>query len=217
VLVLSQNKFNRSRFFLIKFWDEIESSFLLYAGLYEEFSLSFNINGNECTFLIKDSSEKILKMQKFNVSFPDHVLSSIVSCPISATISFVSSNRFDFIINICKLFYENKNVNDHGDIECDFVFKGNISNFLVFKSKLIANISRELQYAINRLVYSKELKSNIDIDIDAEYEYFCCINSIASANKDLILYNMKVEFSIDDLIIMHIDKLIERDKHHEES
>ena len=167
----------RSYNYLEKAWSDLEGKILFHAGTHNNFIVTLNID-DDSTHTTITSNYRTLYANLLTKNY-NHQLEALENFTIEFNVNF------NFITEIEKSFsqiksyyyYNSNKIEDEGIVEVNAIFSGKIEDYYLFKAKLFAKACKEIQYAINRNIFLKDIDNDLSSETDSEVEaVFACSN-----------------------------------------
>lgn len=205
------NKNFRSYEFIKHVWSLLEHDFLYALGMINTGNITIAIDPDSI-YMAFTSNYKHVIDTKYNIDL-NHSLCLCEDFSIEIEI-IVTNNKKNFYIDIekCKLYFQKNN--DEGIVEFSALTNLNIYSYLEFKNKLFLNLVKEIQFAINRNIFTIDINGRdfIIAEIDADFETIRTYSflyeityeeAIYELIKDNTIYSQNKYFLIElvDLII----------------
>ena len=163
------NKNFRSYEFIKYVWSLLEHDFLYALGMINTGNITIAIDPDSIYMAFTSNYRHVLD-SKYSIDF-NHSLCLCEDFSIEVDLQ-ITDNKKNFYIDIekCKLYFQKNN--DEGIVEFSAASSLNIDNYLEFKNKLFLNLVKEIQFAINRNIFSIDINGRdyIIAEIDADFE-----------------------------------------------
>lgn len=197
-LMLYKNKIYRSSIYLEKCWNLIEEKFIFYLGIVKNPSISIYLESDKITLSISNK-EKVFHVETIKKNF----YHSLNLCEEFTVSILIDNSKEKDIKNKCSFIYAKKTNRDYdeGCVELEGKYNLSIDKYKEIKNELILSLCLEIQYAINKNIFSYDIDKNTNIiDIDSYYELSCCYSKIK--NKDI--NSSLIELLRNDVISVNI-------------
>ncbi len=165
----------RSYNYLEKAWAEIEEKILFYSGTHKSFVITLNIDDDSFHTGIT-SNYKTLYANLLRKNY-NHQLEALENFTIELNVNFNFASKIEKSFSQIKsyYYYNSNKIEDEGIVEVNAIFSGKIEDYYFFKAKLFAKACKEIQYAINRNIFLKDIDNDLSTETDAEIEaIFAC-------------------------------------------
>jgi hypothetical protein len=201
----------RSYNYLEKAWSVIEEKILFYSGTHKNFLVTLNIDDDTIYSGFTSNYKTLwtcLERKNYN-----HQLEALENFTVEFNINFNFSRKIQKSFSQIKAYYyyNNNRIEDEGIIEINAVFTGKIEDYILFKAKLFAMSCKEVQYAINRNIFLKNIGHDMSTETDAEIEAISACSSILNIDfKDSLSFCIinKIIFPENKIHMIEINKRI---------
>ena len=212
-LNIYKNKNFRSFDFVNNFWNLLESDFLCALGMIKTGNITIVVEPDTVYLTVTSNYQHVL-YSKYDIDFK-HSLCLCDDFSVEIDLQIINTTK-NFLIDIekCKLYFQKNKFNDEGIVEFSAVTNANIVDYKKFKNELFINLTKEIQFAINRNIFTLDISGNdfIIAEIDADFEISRAYSFLYNMthkeaiykliSKDLIFKQNK------DLLIELVDSII---------
>lgn len=212
-LNIYKNKNFRSYDFVNNFWNLLESDFLCALGMINTGNITIVVDPDTVYLTVTSNYQHILD-NKYDINFKHSLcLCDDFSVEIDLQITNTTKN---FLIDIekCKLYFQKNKFNDEGIVEFSAVTNVNIVDYKKFKNELFINLTKEIQFAINRNIFTLDISGNdfIIAEIDADFEIARAYSFLYNITHKKAIYKLISKDLIfkqnKDLLIELVDSII---------
>lgn len=192
-LNLYKNKKFRSLTYIDYLWTKIEFELIYILGLIDTGNITLDIEPDTCQIMVTSNFKSIYNKEiSLNVI---HCLNNCLDFTIDITINLSKASK-DFYLDVenCKLYFCKKN-KDEGFIEMSITTNFSISTIDKFKEFFYINLSREIQYAINKNIfnYDIEKENSIISEIDSDFELIRAFSYVKNKNLSECLTDLTIK------------------------
>ena len=170
-LNIYKNKNFRSYDFVDSFWNLLETDFLYSLGMIDTGNISIVVDPDTVYLTVTSNYQHVLD-SKYDIDF-SHSLCLCDDFSVEIDLQITNTSK-KFLIDIekCKLYFQKNKFNDEGIVEFSAITNVNIVDYKKFKNELFINLTKEIQFAINRNIFTLNISGNdfIIAEIDADFE-----------------------------------------------
>ena len=170
-LNIYKNKNFRSYDFVDSFWNLLETDFLYSLGMIDTGNISIVVDPDTVYLTVTSNYQHVLD-SKYDIDF-SHSLCLCDDFSVEIDLQITNTSK-KFLIDIekCKLYFQKNKFNDEGIVEFSAITNVNIIDYKEFKNELFINLTKEIQFAINRNIFTLNISGNdfIIAEIDADFE-----------------------------------------------
>jgi len=170
-LNIYKNKNFRSYDFVDSFWNLLETDFLYALGMIDTGNISIVVDPDTVYLTVTSNYQHVLD-SKYDINF-NHSLCLCDDFSVEIDLQITNTSK-NFLIDIekCKLYFQKNKFNDEGIVEFSAMTNVNIVDYKEFKNELFINLTKEIQFAINRNIFTLNISGNdfIIAEIDADFE-----------------------------------------------
>lgn len=170
-LNIYKNKNFRSYDFIDSFWNLLETDFLYALGMINTGNISIVVDPDTIYLTVTSNYQHVLD-RKYDIDF-NHSLCLCDDFSVEIDLQITNTSK-NFLIDIekCKLYFQKNKFNDEGIVEFSAITNVNIVDYKKFKNELFINLAKEIQFAINRNIFTLNISGNdfIIAEIDADFE-----------------------------------------------
>jgi hypothetical protein len=164
-LTLYTRKEYRSSYYLEKCWSLLEEKFLFFIGFLKEPSISIYLESDNVTLVVSNKDRVY-----YNESIKKNFSHSLNVCEEFIVSILIDNNQSNKTPNRCVYSFA-KDTCDEGIVEFIGSYNMEITNYETQKNDLFLRLCLEIQYAINKNIFSYNINKNFNKpDIDSHYE-----------------------------------------------
>jgi len=212
-LNIYKNKNFRSYDFVNSFWNLLESDFLCALGMINTGNITIVVEPDTVYLTVTSNYQHVLH-SKHDINFK-HSLCLCDDFSVEIDLQIINTTK-NFLIDIekCKLYFQKNKFNDEGIVEFSAVTSANIVDYKKFKNELFINLTKEIQFAINRNIFTLDISGNdfIIAEIDADFEISRAYSFLYNTTHKEAIYKLISEDLIfkqnKDLLIELVDSII---------
>ena len=170
-LNIYKNKSFRSYDFINSAWSLLETDFLYALGMLNTGNVTIVIDPDIVYLTVTSNYQHVLD-SRYNIDFK-HSLCLCDDFSVEIELQIINTAKsFSIDIEKCKLYFQKNKFNDEGIVEFSAVTNVNIVDYKEFKNELFINLTKEIQFAINRNIFTLDISGNdfIIAEIDADFE-----------------------------------------------
>jgi hypothetical protein len=209
-LELYKNINCRASYYTIKLWEEhIEQEFISNLGIRKSMMISIYVDNNALFFTLT-SEYKSIFAKNISIKIP-HILSVLEDLSTTINMTVNNSETYDLAFHVCSYFVDMSNDKDEGCVEIDCYAFCNILSYEKFKSEFLMNLSKELQFAIQKNYLQKNINTDPACYYDAELELVNAYMKIFKKNFNDSIYDLlklKKISNLDVEVLKNINDLI---------
>ncbi len=208
----------RSTSSLKEVWEIIEPDILFHMGLYENINVYISVDYGELFFSVLNEGKEIFHIEKaLNLHRDNVFINSDLTVEINLTL-ISSLDYHEKNIECIYYYYHDEDYDpvtiDEGTVNLIGDFYFNLNTFINFKTNMLLYVTREMQFAVNRLFNKIDIHEKLEIlEIDAIIEQITMYSKIhnISFNKcvdlyfDILQYNKKYKPRI-----LEYERLVEK-------
>ena len=170
-LSIYKNKNFRSYDFIDNIWNLLETDFLYALGMINTGNITIVIDPDIVYLTVTSNYQHVLD-SKHNINFK-HSLCLCDDFSVEIELQIINTTKsFSIDIEKCKLYFQKNKFNDEGIVEFSAITNVSIIDYNEFKNNLFLNLVKEIQFAINRNIFTLDINGNdfIIAEIDADFE-----------------------------------------------
>ena len=205
-------KKNRASLLAEIVWEYLENLIIYSIGLSKDFYVNLHVDSAEVT-LLSTSRDYCFDIVNSEIKRSiDHNLFILTDTDVAVDLRVVVNTEYNFKQSWFSFCYDKHDIEDDGEVVISGTLFCDLKSLHTFKEYFLPNLSKEIQYAINKNIFCKMIDENIQCKIDAYYEYFSILSKINNKHFNLNVLHSKLKKRQKQKLIQLNKKLIELNK-----